>query len=340
MYFQVVDFKAGVFGDLLSKQVDSLRSTRMNLFERYIDSNREEVLLRLFTCGNNLVSGEYGFVFDKKIPGKTAGELVLEITDLISREEKLRGTISAVLIKDFHKPLQPGKLLEDEKFTRFLVEPNLVIELPKGLNSLTDYTALFSKKYRNRAKAIFKSLGHVEARYLDTDEIRSLEAEMYTLYESIFDRARFKLLKLPRHYFSEVKHLFGNDFIVKGFFAENQLIGFASCFVMPDKTLEAHYIGFDYDLNSVHDLYQNILYTMIDEGIRQHCRCVNLGRTAAEIKTTVGARPQELLCYIKPQNTISRLIQKPFISFLQPAPWTPRNPFKEVNSEGEEAVKG
>jgi hypothetical protein len=60
-----------------------------------------------------------------------------------------------------------------------------------------------------------------------------------------------------------------------------------------------------------------------------HKTKVNLGRTASEIKTTVGAKPHELLCYIKPQNTVSKLILKPFMQFLQPTEWIPRNPFKE-----------
>src|SRR5688572_25196709 len=40
IYFQIIDFKAGIFGDLLTSQVEKIRSTRMNLFERYIDANR------------------------------------------------------------------------------------------------------------------------------------------------------------------------------------------------------------------------------------------------------------------------------------------------------------
>src|SRR5690606_29301821 len=108
-----------------------------------------------------------------------------------------------------------------------------------------------------------------------------------------------------------------------------KIIAFASSFVTHDGCLEAHYIGFNYSENGVHDLYQNILYAMIEEGIKNTCNCINLGRTASEIKTTVGAKPRDLICYIKAQNTISRMIQKPFISFLQPAAWTPRNPFKE-----------
>jgi hypothetical protein len=102
---------------------------------------------------------------------------------------------------------------------------------------------------------------------------------------------------------------------------------------MPDGSLEAHYIGLDYEYNGQFNLYQNVLYGMIDEAIKNKLSKVNLGRTAAEIKTTVGAKPVDLICYIKPQNTISKLIQKPFISYLQPAEWIPRNPFKEESIE-------
>ena len=137
-------------------------------------------------------------------------------------------------------------------------------------------------------------------------------------------------------YFSDVKKIFGDTFTINGFFYEGKLIGFGSSFAMANGTLDAHYIGFDYDLNKQFDLYQNILYCAINEGIKHKCKYVNLGRTASEIKTTVGAKPENLICYIKPQNTISKLIQKPFISFLQPSDWIPRNPFKEEGSEKNE----
>lgn len=329
IYFQIADFKAEVFGDLMDQQVENLRSKRMNLFERYIDKNKNEVLLRLFTCGNNLASGEYGFRFAKKLKEETANELLLEITDLVSKEEKLRGTISAILLKDFEKPLEPEELFESEKYSQFFVEPNLIVDVPGNINSITEYIELFSKKYRNRAKAIFKSAAPLEIRELSTEEIKRQEKELFQLYEGIFAKAKFKLIKLPEDYFSSVKAIYPETFTVTGFFHENKLIAFASSFVMQDNSLEAHYIGFDYELNNQFDLYQNILYLMISEGIKHKQTKINLGRTAAEIKTTVGAKAENLICYIKPQNTISRIIQKPFISFLQPAEWVPRNPFKE-----------
>jgi hypothetical protein len=329
IYFQVVDFHAGVFGDLLSGQVENIRSKRLKLFENYIGSNREEVLMRLFTCGNNLVSGEHGFRFIKNIKTELAYQLLLEIIELVSKEEKLRGTISAVLIKDFEKKLQPAELFIEEKYTDFLVEPNLVVDLPASINSLNDYIQLFSKKYRNRAKNILKTGDVLVRKDLSEQEIKDHEREIYQLYESVYEKAKFKLLKLPPNYFSEVKRLYPGSFLVKGFFLEGKLVAFSSGFLMDDETLEAHYIGFDYELNHEYELYQNILYQNIELAISNKRARVNLGRTAAEIKTTVGAKPVNLICYTKPQNTISKLILKPFIGFLQPAPWTPRNPFKE-----------
>lgn len=332
LYFQVVDFKAGIFGDLFSKQVDQGKSKRMSVFEKYVDSNRDEVLLRLITCGNNLVSGPHGFII-KDTPEEEANTIMLELVDLVAKEERLKGGISAVLIKDFQHALQPADVFQDQKYSDFLVEPNLVVNIPEGIESIQQYTELFSKKYRNRAKSVIKACSLLEQRNLSLPEIIEQEKEIYALYDQIFEKAKFKLIKLPVDYFSAVKKIFPQSFSVKGFYKEGKLIAFASSFVLPDGNLEAHYIGLDYTLNNEHSLYQNVLYCMINEGITKKCHTVNLGRTAAEIKTTVGAVPEDLICYIKPQNTISRIIQKPFIAFLQPGEWIPRNPFREENEK-------
>lgn len=293
-----------------------------------MDNNRDETLLRLITCGNNLVSGPYGFLLPSLEP-EVASSLVLELTDLISKEEKLKAGISAVLIKDFYEAPGPAEVFRQKRYNEFKVEPNLVVTLPPEVNTLSGYLDLFSKKYRNRSKSVIKACSQLEQRYLSLKDIQDQEKKLFALYSQIFEKAKFKLIKLPADYFSSVKRLYGDRFIVKAFYKDDQLMAFASAFVLPDQSLEAHYIGMDYSFNNEYCLYQNILLCMINEGILNACTRVNLGRTAAEIKTTVGAKPKDLICYIKPQNTISKIIQKPFISFLQPGEWIPRNPFKE-----------
>jgi len=64
VYFQINDFPASLFGELIEKQITELKSKRASIFQRYIDHNEDETIMRLVTCGNNFISGEHGFYLD------------------------------------------------------------------------------------------------------------------------------------------------------------------------------------------------------------------------------------------------------------------------------------
>lgn len=330
IYLQLAEFKANVFGDLLKGEIDEIRSSRMKLFEKYVESkNPDDVLFSLFTCGNNLVSGDYGFLRTDKIDKNDFYKLLATLLKTIASEESLKGKISALLIKDFYEPIAEIEQLERFKLEKFFVEPNLIVHLPPNLKSVEDYIQLFSKKYRNRAKAILRNREAFQIKELNYNELVDANQIIYDLYKNIYAKAKFKLLLLPEDYFSETKRIFETKFFVKVLIHNNQTVAFFSGFVMPNGAVEAHYIGLDYDANERLDLYQNILYCFVEIAIDNKSTEINLGRTAAEIKTTMGAKAQDLTCYVQPQNTISKLITKPFIEFLKPREWIPRNPFKE-----------
>jgi predicted porin len=204
-----------------------------------------------------------------------------------------------------------------------------VVDIPDGVRTLNEYIALFSKKYRNRAKSILKNAANIEVRNLNEAQLKAENKNIYKLYEQVYNHAKFKLVKLPETYFLDCKSSFPDKFTVTAFYYKDKLVAFSSGFDLSNELLEAHYIGFDYELNKEIDLYQNILYNFLEQAIMFKKKRLNLGRTAGEIKSTVGAHAQELTCYIKPQNTVSRMVLKPFINFLQPGEWIPRNPFKE-----------
>jgi hypothetical protein len=330
-YFQVIDFQAGVFGDLLDSKINSLKSNRAKLFENYIGSNKEEVLMRLLTCGNNFVSGEHAFLFKDKMVKAEEFKIIEDLIERVGSKEKLRGKVSAVMVKDFESPvLQKAKcFFNRDKYIEFSVEPNMVVDIPKNVNTVTEYIALFSKKYRNRAKGILKNAANLEIKTLSEEELKKENKNIFKLYEQVFDHAKFKLVKLPESYFLECKQNFGDKFTITTFHYNGKLVAFTSGIDITEDCLEAHYIGFDYELNKEIDLYQNILYNFLEQALVLKKSKLNLGRTAGEIKSTIGAHAQELTCYVKPQNTVSRLVLKPFISFLQPSDWVPRNPFKE-----------
>lgn len=328
IYFQINDFKSNAFGEIVSEQIKDLTHRKAAIFKNYISDNSDETVMRLVTCGNNYISGEHGF-FLQLHQRQLKFKILEQIINHVSREEKLRGKISAILVKDFYEEGFGDKdCWYCTRFKHFHVEPNMIIKLPDNLNSINDYIGLFSKKYRNRAKHLFKASEQLVKKRLTGNDLKLYCSDIYQLYLQVFNQAKFKLVKLPEYYFFDVMTKFPNSFYMDAWFLNGKMVSFASGYCLPEE-VEAHYIGFDYELNKEYELYQNLLYSYIEQAISTQKKRINLGRTAAEIKTTVGAKPHELICYIKPQNTVSKLIMKPFMQYLQPSDWIPRNPFKE-----------
>jgi hypothetical protein len=91
---------------------------------------------------------------------------------------------------------------------------------------------------------------------------------------------------------------------------------------------ETFVIGIDYDTNREHGVYQRILYDYVELAIRQRCNRIVYGRTAAEIKSTVGAFPVDLTCCIKHRRNISNTLLSMIINYVKPSEYPQREPFK------------
>ena len=96
LYFQVVDFRGEIFSEVIQREMKAQASKRLGIFEHYVEMKKEDVLMRLVTNGNNLISGEYGFRFTNDLNEEQRLAVVLQITDVVAREERLSKTISAV----------------------------------------------------------------------------------------------------------------------------------------------------------------------------------------------------------------------------------------------------
>lgn len=195
-----------------------------------------------------------------------------------------------------------------------------------------EYLNAMSKKYRNRAKSVVKKGISIERKIFSSEDIKTNGKQIMQLYENVCRKAKFRLSVLTLNYFVEMKKVLGSQFNFVAYYYDNKLIGFKSSFLLKDK-VEAHFIGLDYEVNKDVDLYQNILYDYVKEAIAGQAKHLYLGRTASEIKSTVGAKAYELNCFIRHRNPLSNRIIKPFIDFLKPTDWIPRNPFKEETEE-------
>jgi hypothetical protein len=331
-YFQVIDFSSESFGSMIEDEGNKISCMITDYlkkhFKRHLLRSADHINMRLLICGNAFISGEHGFAMAPGISRAEAFDALADVIYRISRAEKLRGKIAAVLVKDFYRgSLKSSDELQEFRYHDFLVEPNMIVDI--SWTTFSDYLNAMSKKYRNRAKTIIKKGAALERRDFSAEDILHHQRRIQTLYNNVHLKAKFRMASVGPAYFAELKAQMPETFQFTAYYLEDKFVGFRTTFLLPEET-EAHFIGLDYKVNKELELYQNILYDYLQDALRAGSKRLSLGRTASEIKSTIGAEAHELTCYIRHRNPLSNQIIRPFIEFLKPSDWVPRNPFKEI----------
>lgn len=284
---------------------------------------------RLLVSGNNFISGEYGIGISPNAVVKEVFDAFADTVKLISKNDKRDGKISAILVKDYFEntAVTTADHLQKKRYHRFLVEPEMIVAIQPEWKKFNDYLQAFSKKYRNRANVVLKKTKSFNEIALNVVELEKVAPEIYQLYKNVYDRAKFRLSILPANYFIEMKKAFPDTFHIYIYQMDGKVVAFRSEFLLSAQ-LEGHFIGLDYAVNELYPIYQRMLYDFIRDGIALGYQKVYLGRTAAVMKSTVGAVAHDLVCYLKYRNGIAGQIARPFIEYLKPSIGVIRNPFK------------
>ncbi len=332
-YFQVIDFSSDSFGSNVEQNENEFSCVITDYLKKHLTNHlmksADRINMRLLICGNACISGEHGFTCIPEVSKTEAIDALSDVIYRISKVEKLRGKIAAILIKDFYSSsIKFTKEFEEYKYHDFLVEPNMVLNIQ--WDTFEKYLDAMSKKYRNRAKSVIKKGAEIERKDFSVEDINADAKQILQLYNNVHLKAKFRMASLSPSYFAEMKNVLGNKFNFIGYYYKQKLIGFRTTFIL-ENDIEAHFIGIDYSMNKELDLYQNMLYDYVKEGLNKKAKHLFLGRTASEIKSTLGAEALELTCYIRHRNSLSNRIIKPFVDYLRPSEWVPRNPFKEIS---------
>ncbi len=284
---------------------------------------------RLLISGNNFISGEYGIAFSQSAGAEKVFSAFVETVDLISKNDLRGGKVAAILVKDYFEntAVTTADFLQKKRYRRFLVEPEMIVTIQPEWKKFNDYLQAFSKKYRNRANIVLRKTKSLNETALNVVELEKVAPEIYQLYKNVYDRAKFRLSILPVNYFIEMKKAFPDTFHIYIYQMDGKVVAFRSEFLLSAQ-LEGHFIGLDYDVNKFYPLYQRILYDFIRNGIGLGYQKIYLGRTAAEMKSTVGAVAHNLVCYLKYRNRIIGKVARPFTEYLNPLIGVIRNPFK------------
>ena len=319
--FQVEDFNPGVS---LKNQING------SLVRKVRYKAASLINLSVLCLGNTLVTGDYGFCFQPHLSRRLQTLLMMETIDWMLTLKTFK-KIDLVFIKDFHSDIFSE--IPDSYYCRkyhFIeTQPSMVMDIAPQWKNLNGYLDKLKSKYRVRAKKALKVGQHLERIELNAQQIEALEGELHALYLKVVDDVGFNLFILAEGYFTALKKSLGDKFRLWIYKDQGELISFFTIFEDGD-IMDAHFLGYDPEVNHKYKLYLNMLLEMIGYAAENGFKQLQLSRTATEIKSSVGAEGVPMWAYMRfPRKSINWMLPGLYSFFKPDLEWTPRRPFHD-----------
>ncbi len=276
-------------------------------------------------CGNLLLSGPYGFYLTQTHQ-LHSGLIYQHVIEEIQGWLKSKGKdTNVILVKDC---FETGRIFDGSTYHSFEIQPNMILNVLPHWNSFDDYLEDLLSKYRVRAKRALKAAKEIVCHEVQEEELKSIQGQLYDLYRQTATHAEFNLIDLHPQYFYQLKKNLGEKFHVITYTLHGRLVAFYT--IIEDHDIdEAHFLGIDEKLNKPHQIYLNILFDIVKNSIHRRQKQTRFSRTALEIKSSIGAKPHPLTCYIKHRNVMNNTFVPYVLEFLNnKQEWLPRHPFK------------
>lgn len=316
---QLVNFvdKNSKYNELLCKVGDTIKNKLIDLLD-----------IKVMVCGNVFACGENGFIHTDAISPKLAYDNLSKALYKLRLSEKADRPISIVLLKEYW-PENFGESdeIKNHQFRDFKIDVNMLLDIHPSWESLDDYLQSMTTKFRTKAKSCFKRSKALDVKDFSSEDILEYSARIEELYEDVVEHADFKFGELNAKAFQNLKENLKAQFQFKGYLLNGKLVGFSTAFIS-NSVVDAGYVGIDYDLNHEYSIYQLMLYDYVKTAIEQKATELRLGRTAEEIKSTLGAKPVDMKLYLRHRNSVSNKLLKPIIDSISPSEYTIRKPFK------------
>jgi predicted N-acyltransferase len=284
----------------------------------------------ILIIGNNMLTGENAFSFSdsiEKVDILLALKTASEKLKTIFKKKGLKVHITT--FKDFpEEELKAFHQAGFNQYFQFSAQPNMLFDIPSHWRSEQDYINALSKKYRDQYKRARKKAEGIEKRKMHLEDIIRYEETIYDLYFHVAKNAHFNTFFLAKNHFKIFKEILQDKFLFYGYFLDEKLIGF-NTIIKNGEVMDTYFLGYDDSIQREKMLYLNMLYDMVAYSINKGFKEIIFARTALEIKSSIGAKPQEMYGFAQHSNPIADLAFEKLYSYLVPkVEWKERNPFK------------
>jgi len=209
----------------------------------------------------------------------------------------------------------------------FEAEPFMALHLRPEWTQREQYIQAMKSKYRLRVrKALEASASFERCECHGSTDSKWLNQAAQLLRSTLATR----VVALPENIPGMLQafiNVFGQNFLMFRYSLNGQVVGFVTGLKIGD-TLHALHLGYDAEKTGGMHLYERCLLDMVEMGIQMGVETVQMGRTATEIKSTLGAEPLQNSLVFFVRNPLLRALLKAYVRyFYQPPPFTLRHPF-------------
>ena len=280
--------------------------------------------------GNNMLTGQNAYAFSDRIDKNTSLLCLKTASKKLETIFKNKGQkVHITTFKDF--PQEETTVFQKAGFQdyfQFSTQPNMIFDIPTHWKTEQDYINALSKKYRDQYKRARKKANGVIKIKMHLEDIIKHEETIYDLYFHVAKNAHFNTFFLAKNHFQSLKEILKDKFLFYGYFLDEKLIGF-NTIIKNGEVMDTYFLGYDESIQREKMLYLNMLYDIIAYSINKGFKEIVFARTALEIKSAVGAKPQEMFGYMKHSNIILDTVIEKLFCYLEPeVVWQERNPFK------------
>jgi hypothetical protein len=329
-YFQIMNLSSKELGRIVHfEPYGKLLNSISGILDTFIFGVNAKEDHYLVISGNMCLSGDYGMVINQGFETDRIPDLLNQAMDVITKALDDNGKVVAWVVKDFeHESNRFHKKLISRRFIRLPMDPIMKMVIPEDWQHIQDYVNALSSKYRVRYNQTRKKVAGLTYRVLSLNDMDHLSTRIDELYKHVQSKSPVRIFRPDSSYLRQVMVELGDKCRIAGYFNNDQLIAF-QCGIIDQEHFEAHHIGIDYHFNKSHSLYLNILFNYIDMAIDSRSSLLSFGRTALEMKTTVGAVPVNFDAYLKFSNRIVNSVCRTLAPDKAGKDWIPRNPFRE-----------
>jgi len=334
-------FYIGIFenndliGVALAQFLDLNKLTSFGERDKCLKTNIRNFVFKNFAShvlfiGNNMITGQNGYSFSKEMDFACVSKIMDDCANELQRYFlKQNKKIHIVSFKDFYEGCANElKKFEFKNYHEFNIQPNMIFHLEGKWETFETYINSFTKKYRDQYKRARKKFEGITIKELGYTDVENEADRIYDLYYHVAKNAPFNTFFLSKNHFETFKKQCDNRFKIFGYYHENKLVGFHTILVN-GKVLETYFLGYDETVQKDKMLYLNMLYNMTQFGIENKFEKIIFGRTAMEIKSSIGAEPVYMSGFIYHTNKlINKYIDKIFSRLEPSVTWQQRHPFK------------